>query len=138
MASTKAAKPTIEEIDYRTRLANCEALELKVLRERFELDNKRGELCKIETALNAFDGFLREFIGFLDGLPDTIQTLIPHTTPTQYRAVQAIVEEQLQRMATHRLHLKIESNTAQQQANTAAKKEKIARTAKRKKEAGNA
>ena len=61
--------PSLEEIDYRTRLANCEALELKVKREQFELDNKRGELCRIDTALAAFDGFLREFVGFLDTKP---------------------------------------------------------------------
>lgn len=131
-----ANKPTIEEIDYRTKLANCEALELKVKREQFELDNKRGELCRIDTALTAFDGFLREFVGFLDGLPDTIQTIIPQTTPTQYKAVQELLGTQLQRLAEHRLHLSIESNTAQQQSNTAAKKEKMAKTAKRKKEAG--
>lgn len=131
-----AKKPTIEEIDYRTKLANCEALELKVRREQFELDNKRGELCRIDTALNAFDGFLREFVGFLDGLPDTIQTLIPQTTPAQYKSVQSLIETQLQRLAEHRLHLSVESNTAQQQANTADKNEKIARTAKRKKETG--
>lgn len=130
-----AKKPTIEEIDYRTRLANCEALEIKVRRDQFELDNKRGELCRIETALNAFDGFLREFVGFLDSLPDAIQTVIPQTTPTQYKAVQDLIDTQLQRLAAHRLHLTIESNTAQQQAATAAKKEKISRTTKRKKEA---
>ena len=133
--AAKKTKPTLEEIDYRTRLANCEALEIKVSRERFELDNKRGELCRIDTALTAFDGFLREFVGFLDGLPDAIQTVIPQTTPAQYQAVQSLIETQLQRLAEHRLHLSIESNTAQQQANTAAKNEKIARTAKRKKEA---
>ena len=93
------------------------------------------ELCRIDTALTAFDGFLREFVGFLDGLPDAIQTLIPQTTPTQYKAVQEMIGTQLQRLAEHRLHLSIESNTAQQQANTAAKNEKVARTAKRKKEA---
>ena len=134
--AAKKTKPTLEEIDYRTRLANCEALEIKVSRERFELDNKRGELCRIETALSAFDGFLREFVGFLDGLPDAIQTIIPQTTPVQYKAVQELIETQLQRMAEHRLHLSIESNTEQQQANTAAKKEKMARTVKRKKETG--
>lgn len=131
-----AKKPTIEEIDYRTRLANCEALEIKVRRDQFELDNKRGELCRIETALNAFDGFLREFVGFLDSLPDAIQTVIPQTTPTQYKAVQDLIDTQLQRLAAHRLHLSIESNTAQQQAATAAKNEKISRTSKRKKETG--
>ncbi len=131
-----AKKPTIEEIDYRTRLANCEALEIKVRRDQFELDNKRGELCRIETALNAFDGFLREFVGFLDSLPDAIQTVIPQTTPTQYKAVQDLIDTQLQRLAAHRLHLTIESNTAQQQAATAAKNEKISRTSKRKKETG--
>lgn len=131
-----ANKPTIEEIDYRTKLANCEALELKVKREQFELDNKRGELCRIDTALTAFDGFLREFVGFLDGLPDAIQTLIPQTTPIQYKTVQELIGTQLQRLAEHRLHLSIESNTAQQQANTAAKKEKMIKTSKRKKEAG--
>lgn len=134
--AAKKTKPTLEEIDYRTRLANCEALEIKVSRERFELDNKRGELCRIDTALTAFDGFLREFVGFLDGLPDAIQTLIPQTTPTQYKAVQEMIGTQLQRLSEHRLHLSIESNTAQQQANTAAKNEKVARTAKRKKDAG--
>lgn len=134
--AAKKTKPTLEEIDYRTRLANCEALEIKVSRERFELDNKRGELCRIDTALTAFDGFLREFVGFLDGLPDAIQMLIPQTTPMQYKAVQEMIGTQLQRLAEHRLHLSIESNTAQQQANTAAKNEKVARTDKRKKDAG--
>jgi hypothetical protein len=130
------SKPTLEEIDYRTRLANCEALEIKVRRDQFELDNKRGELCRIDTALTAFDGFLREFVGFLDGLPDAIQTLIPQATPTQYKDVQELIGTQLQRLADRRLHLSIESNTAQQQANTAAKNERIARTAKRKKDEG--
>ena len=132
----KSSKPTLEEIDYRTRLANCEALEIKVRRDQFELDNKRGELCRIDTALTAFDGFLREFVGFLDGLPDAIQTLIPQATPTQYKDVQELIGTQLQRLADRRLHLSIESNTAQQQANTAAKNERIARTAKRKKDEG--
>lgn len=130
------SKPTLEEIDYRTRLANCEALEIKVRRDQFELDNKRGELCRIDTALTAFDGFLREFVGFLDGLPDAIQTLIPQATPTQYKDVQELIGTQLQRLADRRLRLSIESNTAQQQANTAAKNERIARTAKRKKDEG--
>lgn len=130
------SKPTLEEIDYRTRLANCEALEIKVRRDQFELDNKRGELCRIDTALTAFDGFLREFVGFLDSLPDAIQTLIPQATPTQYKDVQELIGTQLQRLADRRLHLSIESNTAQQQANTAAKNERIARTAKRKKDEG--
>lgn len=132
----KSSKPTLEEIDYRTRLANCEALEIKVRRDQFELDNKRGELCRIDTALTAFDGFLREFVGFLDSLPDAIQTLIPQATPTQYKDVQELIGTQLQRLAARRLHLSIESNTAQQQANTAAKNERIARTAKRKKDEG--
>ncbi|MBQ9243528.1 MAG: hypothetical protein IJ165_09980 [Proteobacteria bacterium] len=132
----KSSKPTLEEIDYRTRLANCEALEIKVRRDQFELDNKRGELCRIDTALTAFDGFLREFVGFLDSLPDAIQTLIPQATPTQYKDVQELIGTQLQRLADRRLHLSIESNTAQQQANTAAKNERIARTAKRKKDEG--
>ena len=130
------SKPTLEEIDYRTRLANCEALEIKVRRDQFELDNKRGELCRIDTALTAFDGFLREFVGFLDSLPDAIQTLIPQATPTQYKDVQELIGTQLQRLADRRLHLSIESNTAQQQANTAAKNERIVRTAKRKKDEG--
>lgn len=129
-------KPTIEEIEYRTRFANCEALELKVLRDRFEFDNKRGELCRIDTALNEFDGFLREFVGFMDSLPDAIQTIIPQATPEQYKAVQAMIETQLQRISQRRLYLSIESNTAQQRANTKTKKEKISRTAKRKKEDG--
>ena len=132
----KSSKLTLEEIDYRTRLANCEALEIKVRRDQFELDNKRGELCRIDTALTAFDGFLREFVGFLDGLPDAIQTLIPQATPTQYKDVQELIGTQLQRLADRRLHLSIESNTAQQQANTAAKNERIARTAKRKQDEG--
>ncbi|MBR4985327.1 MAG: hypothetical protein IKY83_06285 [Proteobacteria bacterium] len=132
----KSSKLTLEEIDYRTRLANCEALEIKVRRDQFELDNKRGELCRIDTALTAFDGFLREFVGFLDGLPDAIQTLIPQATPTQYKDVQELIGTQLQRLADRRLHLSIESNTSQQQANTAAKNERIARTAKRKKDEG--
>ena len=134
--AAKRLKPTLEEIDYRTRLANCEALELKVSREHFELANKRGELCRIETARNEFDVFLREFVGFLDTLPDAVQTIIPQATPSQYKAVQELIETQLHRLSEHRLHLTIESNTSQQKSNTAAKKEKIARTAKRKKEMG--
>ncbi len=128
----KSKKPTLEEIDYRTRLANCEALELKVRRDQFELNNKMGELCKIQTALDEFDGFLREFVDFLNGLPDVIQTIIPQTTPAQYREVGEFIETQLQRLSQHRLHLTIESHTTQQQANTAAKNERIAKTTKRK------
>ncbi len=131
----KTSEPTLEEIDYRTRLANCLALELKVERDRFELENKRGELCRIQTALNAFDGFLRELVGFLDSLPDVAQAIVPQMTPVQYKAMQELIETQRQRLSEHRLHLTIESNTAQQQANTAAKKERIARTNRRKKEA---
>lgn len=129
-------KPSIEEIDYRTRLANCEALEIKVQRERFELSNRYGELCRIDTALNAFDGFLREFLGFLDGLPDAIQSAIPQATPAQYETIQSMIDAQIQRLAQHRLHLSIESNTDLQRANTASKKDKIARTEKRKKDMG--
>ena len=129
-------QPTLAEIDYRTRLANCEALEIKVARERFELENKRGELCRIQTALDAFDGFLWEFVGFLDGIPDAVQTLIPQTTPEQYRNIQNMIETQMQRLAAHRLHLTIESNTAQQKANTEKKNETIKKTAKRKAEKG--
>lgn len=131
----KNTKPTLEEIDYRTRLANCEALEIKVSRDRFELENKRGELCRIDMALNAFDGFLREFVGFLDGLPDATQTIVPQMTPAQYKSVREMIENQLQRLSNHRLNLSIESNTSVQKSNTEAKKERIARTTKRKKEA---
>lgn len=98
-----------EEVLTRTAFAKMRALELSVRKEELALMDKAGELCKIDVALSAFDNFLKDYITLLRNIPDKVQSIVPQTTPDQYRELRNIVEDALQRMAAVRLHLTIES-----------------------------
>lgn len=127
-----------EEVLTRTAFAKMRALELSVRKEELALLDKAGELCKIDVALSAFDNFLKDYVTLLRNIPDKVQSIIPQTTPDQYRELRNIVEDSLQRMAAVRLHLTIESTVEQRHAASEAVEESRRNATKKRKEAANA
>lgn len=127
-----------EEVLTRTAYAKMRSLELSVRKEELALMDKAGELCKIDVALAAFDNFLKDYITLLRNFPDKVQSIVPQTTPDQYRELRNIVEDALQRFAAVRLHLTIESTMEQKRDAAEAVEESRRNSTKRKrKEADN-
>lgn len=126
-----------EEVLTRTAYAKMRALELSVRKEELALMDKAGELCKIDVALAAFDNFLKDYITLLRNFPDKVQSIVPQTTPDQYRELRNIVEDALQRFAAVRLHLTIESTQTEKKELAEADAVKRRGTLARRKEAAN-
>lgn len=126
-----------EEVLTRTAFAKMRALELSVRKEELALMDKAGELCKIDVALAAFDGFLKDFVALLRNIPDRVQSIVPQTTPEQYRELRNFVEDALQRFAAVRLHLTIESTQTEKKELAEADAVKRRGTLARRKEAGD-
>lgn len=127
-----------EEVLTRTAFAKMRSLELSVRKEELALMDKAGELCKIDVALSAFDNFLKDYITLLRNFPDKVQSIVPQTTPDQYRELRNIVEDALQRMAAVRLHLTIESTVEQRHDAAEAVEESRRNATKKRREAANA
>ena len=126
-----------EEVLTRTAFAKMRALELSVRKEELALLDKAGELCKIDVALAAFDAFLKDFVSLLRNIPDRVQSIVPQTTPEQYRELRNFVEDALQRFASVRLHLTIESTQTEKKELAEAESVKRRGTLARRKEAGD-
>lgn len=127
---------TSEEIDRRVSLAKMHQLELSVNKEYIIFQEKLNNICKIDAALEAFDGFLADFIEMLISLPDYIQSIVPTCTPEQYAELQTYIDGQLQRLSQKRLYLSIESTAEAQAAATEAKVESQKKATKLKKKKG--
>lgn len=127
-----ALEVSADEVLTRTAYAKMRALELSVKKEELALMDKAGELCKIDVALAAFDNFLKDYITLLRNFPDKVQSIVPQTTPDQYRELRNIVEDALQRFAAVRLHLTIESTIEQKRDAAEAVEESRRNATKRK------
>ena len=123
-------KPSIDEIDYRTKLANCEQLELKVKKDSIDLENKSGNLCRIDVALSEFDKFLTDTSNFIHNFADMTQSIVPSMTPKQYERLKKLIHDQQKILAERRLHLTLESTLEQ---TNAEKDRKTAQAVKAKK-----
>lgn len=132
-----ALEVSADEVLTRTAYAKMRALELSVRKEELALMDKAGELCKIDVALAAFDNFLKDYITLLRNFPDKVQSIVPQTTPDQYRELRNIVEDALQRFAAVRLHLTIESTQTEKKELAEAEAVKRRGTLARRKEAAN-
>ena len=132
-----ALEVSADEVLTRTAYAKMRALELSVKKEELALMDKAGELCKIDVALAAFDNFLKDYITLLRNFPDKVQSIVPQTTPDQYRELRNIVEDALQRFAAVRLHLTIESTQTEKKDLAEADAVKRRGTLARRKEAAN-
>lgn len=132
-----ALEVSADEVLTRTAYAKMRALELSVKKEELALMDKAGELCKIDVALAAFDNFLKDYITLLRNFPDKVQSIVPQTTPEQYRELRNIVEDALQRFAAVRLHLTIESTQTEKKELAEADAVKRRGTLARRKEAAN-
>lgn len=132
-----ALEVSADEVLTRTAYAKMRALELSVKKEELALMDKAGELCKIDVALAAFDNFLKDYITLLRNFPDKVQSIVPQTTPDQYRELRNIVEDALQRFAAVRLHLTIESTQTEKKELAEADAVKRRGTLARRKEAAN-
>lgn len=124
---------TDEEVQRRTAIAKMRSLELSVEKDALDLEEKKRNICRIDTALNEFDTLLVEFVAMIRGIPDRVQSVCPALKPKQYKALSAFIDEQLQRLSEKRLHLTIESTDEQRKAATAIKNESIQKAAKIKK-----
>lgn len=132
-----ALEVSADEVLTRTAYAKMRSLELSVKKEELALMDKAGELCKIDVALSAFDNFLKDYITLLRNFPDKVQSIVPQTTPDQYRELRNIVEDALQRFAAVRLHLTIESTQTEKKELAEADAVKRRGTLARRKEAAN-
>lgn len=97
------------EIERRTKIAKLKQLEIAVEKDALALEDKKGNLCRIDMALSEFDTFLKDFVQMLKQIPDFVQKVIPDTNPDQYRTIQAFIDDNIQRMGQKRLYLAIES-----------------------------
>lgn len=97
------------EIERRTKIAKLKQLEIAVEKDALALEDKKGNLCRIDMALSEFDTFLKDFVQMLKQIPDFVQKIIPDTNPDQYRTIQNFIDENIQRMGQKRLYLAIES-----------------------------
>jgi hypothetical protein len=99
------------EIERRTKLAKLRQLELNVEKDALALEDKKGNLCRIDLALSEFDAFLKDFVQMMLQFPDIVQKMVPSTNPDEYRALQNFIDETIQRLGERRLHLAIESTS---------------------------
>jgi hypothetical protein len=123
--------PTL--VERRTAIAKMRSLELGVEKEYINLEERKKNICRIDAALSAFDEFLTDFVEMLRSLPDFVQSTIPATTPTQYSAIEAHIDQQLQRLSQKRLYLAIDSTCEEKARATAQKNESIKNTKSKKK-----
>lgn len=114
---------TSEEIDRRISIAKMHQMELSVNKEYVAFQEKLNNICRIDTALAAFDEFLSNFIEMLLSIPDYVQSTIPSCTPEQYKAMQDFIDGQIQMLSQKRLYLAIESTAEAQALATEAKVE---------------
>lgn len=117
-------------VERRTAVAKMRQLELAVEKEELVLQEKKKNICRIDAALSEFDTFLSDFVEMLIGLPDTVQGIIPETTPEQYGELQAFIDSQIQRLSQKKLYLAIDSTSDEQAMATEAKNESIRKNQK--------
>ena len=97
------------DIERRTKLAKLKQLELTIEKDALALEDKKGNLCRIDLALEEFNTFLKEFVQMILQFPDIVQKIVPSTTPDEYRALQDFIDENIQRLRVKQIHLAIES-----------------------------
>lgn len=120
------------EIDRRTRYARMRQLELSNEKEYISIEERKLNICRIDSALNAFDSFLSDFVEMLLSVPDIVQTKIPSTTPAQYAEIQSYIDDQIQRLSQKRLYLAIDSTVEEARRATASKNESLKKKAGKK------
>lgn len=120
----------VEVVERRTAIEKLRSLELTNAKEELNLEERKHNICRIDVALSEFDKFLVDFVEMLTSLPDTIQGIIPETTPEQYQKIQSYIDDQLQRLAKKRLYLAIESTAQEKALATATKEESQKKAAK--------
>lgn len=97
------------EIERRTKIAKLKQLEINVEKDALALEDKKGNLCRIDLALSEFDNFLRDFVEMIKQFPDFVQKTVKSTNPDEYKALQDFIDDNIQRMGQKRLYLAIES-----------------------------
>ena len=97
------------EIERRTKIAKLKQLEINVEKDSLALEDKKGNLCRIDLALAEFDNFLRDFVEMIKQFPDFVQKTVKSTNPDEYKILQDFIDDNIQRMGQKRLYLAIES-----------------------------
>jgi hypothetical protein len=97
------------EIERRTKIAKLRQLEINVEKDALALEDKKGNLCRIDLALSEFDNFLRDFVEMMKQFPDFVQKTVKSTNPDEYKVLQDFIDDNIQRMGQRRLYLAIES-----------------------------
>ena len=96
---------SIDEIEYRTKLADCIIKEIKAKKDAIDLESKHRNICRIDVALAEFNRICAFISDALRGFPDTIQAIIPSMSPEQYKQVQDFIQSQLNILYNNQLHL---------------------------------
>lgn len=121
---------TDDAIRRRTDIAKMHQLELSVNKEYVAFQERCKNICRIDSALESFDGFLSDFVTMLQNLPDMLQTMIPSMGPSEYKDVQQFLDSQIQRIGERRVYLAIDSTAEQMARATEIKNESIQKNAK--------
>lgn len=100
---------TDREIERRTKIVKLRQLEINVEKDALALEDKKGNLCRIDLALAEFDNFLRDFVEMIKQFPDFVQKTVKSTNPDEYKILQDFIDDNIQRMGQKRLYLAIES-----------------------------
>lgn len=110
-------QPTPEEIEYRTKLAECIIRETKARRDQVEFENKSRNLCRIDVALAEFDRHSTRHAEAWRGLADEIQAIVPDMSPAQYKRVQEYAARQMESLYADRLHLTLTTTEDERKVN---------------------
>ena len=102
---TAQNQPTPEEIEYRTKLAECIIRETKAKRDQVEYESKTRNLCRIDVALAEFERHSLRHADAWRGLADEIQAIIPDMSPAQYKRVHEYAERQVASLYADKLRL---------------------------------
>jgi len=94
-----------EEIDYRTRLADCIIKETKAKKDQIDLESKHRNLCRIDVALSEFNRHCTKQANTWRAVPDEMQAIVPTLSPEQYKSIQAFVNTQIEILYNDALHL---------------------------------
>ena len=122
-------QPTLDEIDYRTKLANCIIRETQAKRDQVEYESKTRNLCRIDVAMAEFERHSLRHADAWRGLADEIQAIIPDMSPAQYKRVREYAERQVASLYADKLHLVLTTTEDERAVN----REHVAKvTAKRK------
>lgn len=109
--------PTPEEIEYRTKLADCIIRETKAKKDQVDFESKSRNLCRIDVARAEFERHSQRHADAWRGLADEIQAIVPDMSPAQYKRVCEYATRQMAALYEDKLHLTLTTTEDERASN---------------------